>query len=155
MKNKLAHSLIFIQQSYWNITIIDTRLSFRSLQCIHLLNRHMTCTFSFRHRLIENFFCFLLLLHNSNWQIPINFPAKEKNFNHNNRLSHWKLTTIQFYWQYLLPINIYIYVVPLISFQTVFVLAFKIVVDSWKFSMLLLYILWDDWPIFMISASNE
>ena len=36
-----------------------------------------------------------------------------------------------------------------------FVQAFKIVVDSWKFSMLLLYILWDDWPIFMISASNE
>ena len=27
-----------------------------------------------------------------------------------------------------------------------FVQAFKIVVDSWKFSMLLLYILWDDWP---------
>ena len=24
---------------------------------------------------------------------------------------------------------------------------FKIVVDSWKFSILLLYILWDDWPI--------
>ena len=36
-----------------------------------------------------------------------------------------------------------------------FVQAFKIVVDSWKFSMLLLYILWDDWPIFMISGSNE
>ena len=36
-----------------------------------------------------------------------------------------------------------------------FVQAFKIVVDSWKFSMLLLYILWDDWPIFMISSSNE
>ena len=42
-----------------------------------------------------------------------------------------------------------------ISFQTFFVQAFKIVVDSWKFSMLLLYILWDDWPIFMISGSNE
>ena len=42
-----------------------------------------------------------------------------------------------------------------ISFQTFFVQAFKIVVDSWKFSVLLLYILWDDWPIFMISASNE
>ena len=27
--------------------------------------------------------------------------------------------------------------------------------DSWKFSMLLLYMLWDDWPIFMISGSNE
>ena len=41
-----------------------------------------------------------------------------------------------------------------ISFQTFFVQAFKIIIDSWKFSMLLLYILWDDWPIFMISHSN-
>ena len=49
----------------------------------------------------------------------------------------------------------HMYVVPSISFQTFFVWAFKIVVDSWKFSILLLYILWDDWPIFMISASNE
>ena len=40
--------------------------------------------------------------------------------------------------------------VPSIGLQ-----AFKIVVDSWKFSMLLLYILWDDRPIFMISGSNE
>ena len=40
-------------------------------------------------------------------------------------------------------------------FQTFFVQAFKIVVDSWKFRLLLLYILWDDWPILMISASNE
>ena len=44
-----------------------------------------------------------------------------------------------------------------ISFQTFlfFLHAFKIVVDSWKFSMLLLYILWDGWVIFMISGSNE
>ena len=42
-----------------------------------------------------------------------------------------------------------------ISFQTFFVWAFEIVVDSWKFTMLLLYILWDDWPTFIISASNE
>ena len=40
-----------------------------------------------------------------------------------------------------------------IRFQT-FVCA-GIVVDSWKFTMLLLYILWDDWTIFMISASNQ
>ena len=40
------------------------------------------------------------------------------------------------------------------KFPDFFVQAFKIV-DTWKFSMLLLYILWDDWPIFMISASNE
>ena len=36
-------------------------------------------------------------------------------------------------------------------FQTFFVKGFKIGVDSWKFSMLLL---WDDWSIFMISALN-
>ena len=30
---------------------------------------------------------------------------------------------------------------------------FKILVDPSKFSMI--YILWDDWPIFMISGSNE
>ena len=58
-------------------------------------------------------------------------------------------------------IYIYIYIythtyeVHTISFQTFFLWASKIVVDSWKFSMLLLYILWDDWPIFMISGSNE
>ena len=42
-----------------------------------------------------------------------------------------------------------------ISFQTVFEQAFQIGLDSWKFIMLLLYFLWDDWPIFMISGSNE
>ena len=50
---------------------------------------------------------------------------------------------------------IFLYVGKTISFQTFFMQAFKIVVDSWKFNMLLLYILWDDWPIFMISSSNE
>ena len=45
--------------------------------------------------------------------------------------------------------------VHLIGFQTSFVQAFKIVEDSWKFSMLLLYIFRDDWPIFMISCANE
>ena len=42
-----------------------------------------------------------------------------------------------------------------IGFHTSFVRAFKIVVDAWTFSMLLIYILWDDWPILMISGSNE
>ena len=41
------------------------------------------------------------------------------------------------------------------KFPDIFVLAFKIVVDSWKFSILLLYMKWDDWPIFMILGSNE
>ena len=41
------------------------------------------------------------------------------------------------------------------KFPDIFVRAFKIVVDSWKFSMLLLYIIWEDWPIFIISDSNE
>ena len=47
------------------------------------------------------------------------------------------------------------YVVPSISFQTFFVQAFKIIVGSWKFTMLLLCFLWDDWLIFMISGSNK
>ena len=41
------------------------------------------------------------------------------------------------------------------KFPDFFVKAFNIVVDSWKFSMLLLYISWDDCPIFMISESNQ
>ena len=41
------------------------------------------------------------------------------------------------------------------KFPDLFCTGIKIVVDSEKFSMLLLYILWDDWPIFMISDSNE
>ena len=54
-----------------------------------------------------------------------------------------------------MDIFIPIYEVHTISFQTFFVQAFKIVINSWKFSMLLLYIIWDDWPIFMISGSKE
>ena len=41
------------------------------------------------------------------------------------------------------------------KFPDFFLQAFKIVVDSWKFTILLLYILWDDWPISRISGSNE
>ena len=53
-------------------------------------------------------------------------------------------------------LNIYIYIQGAYNkFPDFFVWAFKIAVDSWKFPMLLLYILWDDWPIFMISHSNE
>ena len=51
-------------------------------------------------------------------------------------------------------ICIYIYEVHTVSFQTFFVWAFKIGVDSWKFGMLLIYILWDDRSIFRISGSN-
>ena len=41
------------------------------------------------------------------------------------------------------------------KFPDFFVQIFKIGIDSWKFKMLLLYILWDGWPIFMISPSKE
>ena len=51
-------------------------------------------------------------------------------------------------------IHIYIYG-AFNKFPDFFVQAFKIVADSCKFSMLLIYILWDDWPILMISGSNE
>ena len=62
-------------------------------------------------------------------------------FNWVQTLSHWIVSDT--------------YVVHSIGFQNFFVQAFKIVIDSWKFSILLLYMLWDDWPIFMISGSNE
>ena len=48
-----------------------------------------------------------------------------------------------------------IYVVTSICLQTFFIWAFKMVVASWKFSILLLYIFWDGWPSCMILASNE
>ena len=35
------------------------------------------------------------------------------------------------------------------KFPDFFRMVFKIVVDSWEFKMLLLYMLWDDWPIFL------
>ena len=41
------------------------------------------------------------------------------------------------------------------KFPAIFVREFKIVIDTWKFTMLLLYILWDDGPIFLISRSNK
>ena len=47
------------------------------------------------------------------------------------------------------------YEVHTIIFPTFFVWAFRIVVESWKYCMLLLYILYDDWLIFMISGSKE
>ena len=43
----------------------------------------------------------------------------------------------------------------MISFQTFFVWAFKIVADSWTFSMLFLYCFWVDRHIYMISGSNK
>ena len=41
------------------------------------------------------------------------------------------------------------------KFPDFFVQALKLVIDSWKFTLLLLYILCDDWPIFMISGSKD
>ena len=58
-------------------------------------------------------------------------------------------------WFSLNSVSSVTYVVHFNKFPDFFVQAFKIVVDSWNFSMLLLYILWHDWPIFMISGSNE
>ena len=68
--------------------------------------------------------------------------------------------------RYSQPLYIYIYICVCVcvcvwvcgefnKFPDFFVKAFKIVVDSSKFSVLLLYILWDDWPIFTISGLNK
>ena len=74
----------------------------------------------------------------------------------------WRISRVLPQWRFMIKLNSFsvddfgnIYVVHSISFQTFFVQAIKIVVDSWKTTMLLLYILWDDWTISMISGSNE
>ena len=55
-----------------------------------------------------------------------------------------------------LYIYIYIYILGAFNkFPGLFLIqAFKIVVDSWNLTMLLLYILWNDWQILKISGSN-
>ena len=55
----------------------------------------------------------------------------------------------------LCPQEGWIYAGPLISFQTYFLQWFKIVADTWKFIMLLLYILWSDLKKIMVSGLNE
>ena len=87
--------------------------------------------------------------------------------------SYWKGSLLvaldygrQLYFTMYIYIYIYIYIYTYThthiyicgafnKFPDFFVQVFRIVVDSWKFSILLLYILWDDWLIFMISRSNE
>ena len=44
----------------------------------------------------------------------------------------------------------YIYI-----YKGIYIYIYIYTLDSWKFRILLLYILWDDWLIFMISGSNE
>ena len=60
---------------------------------------------------------------------------------------------------YLNPNPLYTYILDISvtfnKFPHFFVQAFRIDVDSLNFSMLLLYMQWDDWPIFMTSGSNE
>ena len=70
-------------------------------------------------------------------------------------IKKWLMSYILRIYTLLLKTGNEIYEVHTISFQTFFAWAFKIVIDSWKFTILLLYILWDDWPIFMISGSNQ
>ena len=100
----------------------------------------------------NNKFC----LHNSpnrNGEYPVEFSFKNKFLGLNIKLRKRKKGKQQIYtyWnnsktQLQGAFN---------KFPDFFVQAFKIVVDSWKFSMLLLCILWDDWPTFRISGLNE
>ena len=41
------------------------------------------------------------------------------------------------------------------KFPDFFCSGIKIVVDPWKFCIILIYVLWDDWPMFRISHSKE
>ena len=50
---------------------------------------------------------------------------------------------------------VYTWCIQYVSRFFFFVQVFRIIVYSWKFIMLYLYILWDDWPIFIVSSSNQ
>ena len=70
----------------------------------------------------------------------------------------WGLVTGNLMDRFFDCVYIYIYIYIRCAFNRfpdLFVQAVKIVVDSWKFSMLMIYILWDDWLIIMISGLNE
>ena len=89
----------------------------------------------------------------------MNFQVK---FNISIKLSFDNLANIYLILNYLstyLSVSVCLYLstdkVQTIIFQTFFVWAFKIVIDSRKFTMLLLYILWDDRQILMNSTSNQ
>ena len=80
-----------------------------------------------------------LLLTVSLWGLLIQTQKGRENFLFLS--SQWETR-----WQY---IYIYIYIRGASEkYLNVFVQAFKIVLDSWKFSMVLPYILWDDWSLF-------
>ena len=70
---------------------------------------------------------------------------------HNHTHGHKEILA----WSYVASRICLIYVVHSISWQTFFVPVLKNVKDTWKSSMLLLYILWDHLPMFMISGLNE
>ena len=77
--------------------------------------------------------------------------------------THYHTNIYSHAWPYLhmyIVICLYTYICTHIrgtfnKFLDFFVQAFKIIVDFWQYSTLLLCILWDDSLIFMISASNE
>ena len=78
----------------------------------------------------------------------------------NQVISKWSHTSLKI-WRYISNVlsifqwmSVYIHS-AFNKFSDFFVQAFRIVIDSWKLSMLFLYFLCDDWPIFMISTSNE
>ena len=70
-------------------------------------------------------------------------------------LTHTHTHTHIYIYIYIHAAPPHIYVVSSISFHTFLIQAFKFIVVTWNFNALLLYILWDDWLIFMISGSNQ
>ena len=105
--------------------------------------------------------CYLLLIYPATYKTAVRIPTLLHVHIYQKFRKIHLLLTVSFKASKFCTLNygtqekILIYEVHTISFQKFFVWAFKIVVDSWKFSMLLLYILWDDWPIFMLSGLNE
>ena len=84
--------------------------------------------------------------------------GKEWNITNKPLVSVWLIHFSSYLYHLIRFTKIYdcsIYIFPHNRFQDFLVQTFKIVADSWKFGMLLIYIWWDDCPNFMITGSNE
>ena len=107
----------------------------------------MSCSHHHHHQNVLTALTNLILHHLSFWQrLVVNNLVSTQCPHKTDRCWIFScLQTVVYHWIGFNLVNIHD---AFNKFPEFFVQAFKIVVDSWKFSMLLLYNLWDDWPFF-------
>ena len=128
-------------------TLAHIEILLISLFRLFFLNPINLCIWSLQQvTLAQHMNCFFMTSH---------IPCSSLSY-HFNFLSWWQMTSPSFnIWSTIADVLFWNSTFRCSSRVTLFVQAFRIGVDAWNFSMLLLYISWDNWRISMISASNE